>query len=99
MINTSTVFSITVLDQQGQQRNFLCQLERIEIGFDVLSTIVSLGSTLLEANLIEGGTVTPLPLDAFDGTSYVNAIENLEQEWLLALTYPPDAALLYVDIM
>lgn len=96
MINTSTVFSITVLDQQGQQRNFLCQLEQIEIGFDVLSTIVSQGSTLLEANLIEGGIITPLPLDAFDGTSYVNAIQNLEQEWLLALTYPPDSALSYV---
>lgn len=97
MINTSIVFSITVLDQQGQQRNFLCQLERIEVGFDVLSSIVSQGSTLLEANLIEGGTVTPLPLDAFDGTSYVNAIQGLEQEWLLALKLPPNSAFLYAD--
>ena len=79
---------LTAIDEDYQLREFSCYLQKLEVGFDLLNDIVAKGHTLVKAHLVDDDHSTVLPLDAFDGTSFLVAIQELEQEWQSLLQEP-----------
>ncbi len=79
---------LTAIDENNQLREFTCHLQKLEVGFDLLNDIVAKGQTLVKARLIDNEISTLLPLDAFDGTSFLTAIQELEKEWQSLLADP-----------
>lgn len=82
------VFSLTAIDQEGQTRDFFCQIENIEVGFDLLSAVAAQGHILLRAQMLEDNKVTSFPLDIFDGLPFSENIRLLENEWQQILAKP-----------
>ena len=80
------VIVITARNTHAEIQNFVCQLNNLEIGLDVVSLIAGRGNQLLEAVLIDQGTTMPLPLEVFDGQSFSEPIQQLEREWQLILS-------------
>jgi hypothetical protein len=87
------VLFLTAIDGHSQTREFSCQLPELELAFDLLSQIVARGDTLVLAYVEEDDQITQLPLDAFDGTPFLDAIGKLEQEWLSVLSHAPECGL------
>ena len=83
---------LTAIDEDYQLREFSCYLQKLEVGFDLLNDVVAKGHTLVKAHLIDDDQSTPLPLEAFDGTSFLVAIQELEQEWQSLLQEPQTIA-------
>lgn len=79
------LIALRALNTRGEFQDFSCQPESLELALDVVSSLAAQGNRLLEVVLIEQGSTTPLPLDAFDGQSFSALIQALEQEWQLAL--------------
>ncbi len=75
------VFSLTAIDEAGQTRDFFCQVENIEVGFDVLSAVAALGHILLKAQVLEGDKLTSFPTEVFDGVPFSENIRLLEKDW------------------
>ncbi|WP_157816186.1 hypothetical protein [Spirosoma pollinicola] len=84
---------LTTVDTQHQLREFRCQIDQLEVGFDLLSGIVAQGEKLLSARIIDEGQSLKLPLEAFDGTPFLKAIQELESEWQAILSEFPPATL------
>lgn len=82
------VFFVTTIDNQGQERSFSYQIDQIETGLDVLSTLVAQGNTLVEVRLYEEGHSTTLPAEAFDGKPVSLALQELENQWHTLLSEP-----------
>ena len=82
------VFSLRAIDQQGQTRDFFWQVERLEDGLEVLSSVVAKGHVLLKAQVVDNGQVTLLPLTIFDGLPFAESIRVLENEWQQLLATP-----------
>jgi hypothetical protein len=97
MATTPMVFSLRAIDSQGQQREFAYHIHAYESGLDVLSMIVAQGSILLEAQMLEGNKVIELPLEVFDGTSFSDVMQGLEQEWQCVLNQPAESTEQYAD--
>ena len=79
------VLLLVVTESIVQRREFLCQLNTLETGFEFLSELVAQGYILLEAYLIEQGKFTSLPIEAFDGSPFQEPIEQLENQWTALL--------------
>lgn len=73
--------SFIAINEEGVVRNFSCQLSHLEAGFDFLSQLVAAGDTLLEVSIVEQGSVIKLPPESFDGSPFLEAIQQLEHEW------------------
>lgn len=89
--NLFTVFlHLTAVDQQSTVHEFSCNVDRLELGFDILTKIVAKGDKLVWARLVDDGDSTALPIDAFDGGSVLEPIRALEYEWksILAQSSP-----------
>ncbi|WP_420147076.1 hypothetical protein [Spirosoma sp.] len=82
---------IQSIDQQGQQRNFHCKVNRLEEALNALSAIALSDNHLLEAYIVENGHCTYLPLQAFDGEDLGKAVLELQAQWekILAPGTPP----------
>jgi hypothetical protein len=84
------ILLITTVDYKHQLREFRCQIEQLEVGFDLLSDIVTQGEQLLSACIVDEDHSLTLPLDAFDGMPFLAAIQELEKEWQAILSeFPP----------
>ncbi len=79
---------LTAIDENYQLREFSCYLQKLEVGFDLLNDVVAKGHTLVKAHLVDKNQITVLPLDAFDGTSFLTDIQELELEWQSLLQEP-----------
>ena len=79
------LIAFSALNTQGEFQDFSCQLQSLEAALDVVSSMAAHGNQLLEVVLIEQGSMTPLPINVFDGQSFSAPIQALEQEWVLAL--------------
>lgn len=84
---------LTAIDEQHQLREFSCYLPKLEVGFDLLNDVVAKGHTLVKAHLVDNDQTMALPLDAFDGTSFLAAVQELEQEWQSLLQEPLTSSL------
>ena len=82
------VFSLTAIDQQGQTREFFCQIDKVEVGFDLLSAVAAQGHILLKAQVLDGDRLTSFPTDVFDGVPFSENIRLLEREWQAVLARP-----------
>jgi hypothetical protein len=82
------LFRLTILDHQAQFREFSCMLDKLEVGFDFLNTVVAGGETLIKVLLIENGKESELPLEVFDGFPCLEPIQQLENEWEYLLSQP-----------
>ena len=80
------IIAFTAFNTQGEIQDFMCQLESLEAGFDVISSVVVKGNRLLKAVLIDEEGITPLPLDAFDGQPLLKPIQQLELQWKCSLS-------------
>jgi hypothetical protein len=66
-----TTLRLSAINKQQEVRQFSCIVPKLESSFELLNYIISLGDTLLSADLIEeGDKTTPLPLEAFNGISF-----------------------------
>lgn len=77
---------LTAIDLEGEFREFACQLPDLDNGFTILTTIASLGHTLVEARVLEESSWTSLPHKAFDDTPVLPVIKELEKDWQQILT-------------
>jgi hypothetical protein len=84
------VVLLTAIDEQGQIRDFSCQLSDLETGFDLLSYVAILGHTLLKVRLVDGDNLINLPTEAFDQNPISPVIRELEKEWRHVLSQPLD---------
>ena len=82
---------LVAIDQLGEERNFTCELEQLEDGFDLLNHIVAKGHTLLEASIVDHHQSTSLPVEVFEGVSFLAAMQELQQEWESLLIQPTPA--------
>lgn len=79
------ILSIVTTDSTLQRREFFCQLNTLETGFELLSKLTAQGHALLKAYLIEKGKVIDLPVEAFDGSPFQKPIQQLENQWTALL--------------
>ncbi len=82
------VFLLTAIDDLGEVRDFTCHLDTLERGFDLLSNIATMGHTLVKAQVMDEYHLTNLPTEAFDGSSFSAAMEELKNEWNAILHEP-----------
>lgn len=82
---------LVAVDQLGQVRDFTCQMNKLEVVFDVLNQIVAQGHALMKASIVDENKATSLPLEVFQGVSFLKAMQELEQEWQSILTAPADS--------
>lgn len=82
------IFSLTAIDQNGQTQDFFCQIEQIELGFDLLSAVSATGHILLKAESLDEGKLTSFPVAVFDGIPFSENIRLLEREWQQILATP-----------
>lgn len=88
------ILSFTAFDKQAEFRKFSCQITELEGALDLLSTITAQGDTIIEAHVIDEGTRTELPPEAFDGHPFFESLQELEVEWQTVLNEPVCSALL-----
>ncbi len=94
------VLFLTAFDKQADVREFCCQLNSMEATFDFLSSLVARGDTLLMAYMVEDNKRIDLPLDAFDGSPFLEAMQYLQQEWQSILAPATDVdAVHYKDML
>ncbi|RZK31620.1 MAG: hypothetical protein EOO61_17800 [Hymenobacter sp.] len=84
------ILLLTAIDSAGEFREFSCQLPDIDSGFAVLTTIASLGQTLVKARLLEESSWTSLPHEAFDELPVLPIIKELEKDWQQLLNESPE---------
>lgn len=84
----NVLLHLTAVDQQSNIREFSCDIDQLELGFDVLNQIVAHGDRLIWARLIDKLDIIALPIEAFDGDSVLEPIRALEREWKSILTQP-----------
>jgi hypothetical protein len=82
------MFVMTTLDSKGDIREFHFQVNRLEAGLDFISGLVARKETILSVYVVDKDTLTPLPVDAFDGSSLSEGIRQLQAEWKQILTKP-----------
>ncbi len=82
------VLFLAALDKEAQLREFSCQLDKLEVAFDFLSTIVARGDTLLSAYILDNEGRTDLPIDVFDGDPFLEAMQEMEKDWQSILSEP-----------
>lgn len=75
------ILLLTAIDPAGERKEFVCQLPDIDSGFSVLTSIASLGHTLVKVRLLEESSWTYLPHEAFDDIPVLPIIKELEQDW------------------
>lgn len=85
------VLLLTAIDEEGQTRDFFCQLRNMEIGFDLLSAISAKGHILIKAHVLEDKVLTNLPLEVFDGQPFSDDIRLLEKDWRQLLDQPANS--------
>ncbi|MFD2574151.1 hypothetical protein ACFSUS_26180 [Spirosoma soli] len=78
----------TAIDKYTQFREFSCQLNLIEDGFQVISSITSQGDVIIKAHVIDGDGHMDLPVEVFDGSSFIEPIQQLREQWQEALANP-----------
>jgi hypothetical protein len=79
-------------------QDFSCQLNSLEAGLDVVSSIASKNNRLLEVILVDEGRLTQLPIEAFDGQPFSTCIQQLETQWKLLLSKPANSGLPLGDL-
>lgn len=82
------ILFFSALDNQANHRDFSCGLSSLEANWDLLSSLVAQGSTLLTAYVIDDDVRTNLPLAAFDGFPLSVDIQALQTEWRTILSTP-----------
>lgn len=90
MAFTQRVLILTVLDGQGQQREFGCLFNKPEVSHHFVRDIIENGNILLAAHILEGSTSVSLPIDAFSDGSWVNVLQNFRDESQLFPVQMPD---------
>ncbi|GAB4039093.1 hypothetical protein [Spirosoma gilvum] len=80
---------LKAINKQQELRQFSCMLPELESGFELLNHIVASGDILISADLIEeGNRPTVLPVEVFDGISFLPILKQLEQDWTTSLAAP-----------
>jgi hypothetical protein len=79
-------------------QDFSFQLSSLEAGLDVVSSIASKNTQLLEVILVDEGRLTQLPIEAFDEQPCSTCIQQLETQWKLLLSKPATYGLLLSDL-
>ena len=81
LTNPHMIIALTALNAQAQVQDFVYQLDTLEAGLDVVSTIAGKAHRLLKVALIGEGSTTLLPIEAFDGQPLSKSIQHLQKEW------------------
>ncbi|GAB3551588.1 hypothetical protein [Spirosoma fluminis] len=84
------ILTLLTINQESQFQSFVCSLDTVEKGFELLTSIVSKGDVLITATLIEEGEATELPTEVFDGQPFLEPIQQLEMQWQAILNPPID---------
>ena len=84
------ILRFSAIDQQGEIRNFSFQVEKLEAAFAFLTYVVEQGHALQRASILDGTSLTRLPVEAFDGRPFSYVLEQLEASWQHVLNRPPD---------
>lgn len=82
------MFRLEAIDIHQEIRQFLYQVNRLETGFEFLNHIVDRGNILISVDLIEDDHRMSLPIEAFDGFSFLPVLRQLELEWVSILAKP-----------
>lgn len=82
---------LTTLTPQNEFRKFSLYIDRLEFGFDVLNRIVAKGNKLLRVQLADDQGIVNLPVEAFDGSSILESIKELENEWKFIMESSPNS--------
>ncbi|GAB3281781.1 hypothetical protein GCM10027347_57630 [Larkinella harenae] len=80
-MNHPIFLAITSLDNQQQSRDFLGQVNDLEMAFEFLNKLVRQGNLPIRALVIEQGICTQLPVEVFDGQSWSANLQQLQSEW------------------
>lgn len=82
------VLLLTAIDESDETQDFTCQLKTLESGFNLLNNVVAMGHTLVKAHLLDQGSRIGFPIDAFDGSPFTAAVQELERDWSTILHEP-----------
>ena len=82
------ILILAAIDADFQFREFACPINQLEVGFDLLNDIVARGDALVSAYIVDEQKSTSLPLEAFDGTHFLTAVQELQREWQSILNEP-----------
>lgn len=81
-------FWLTSVDETGQLREFRAHLTELTEGLNLVNDVVAMGHVLLRVRLLDGDKSIDLPIDAFTGDSFSDALQQLEQQWQAILQLP-----------
>lgn len=84
------ILLLTAIDEQGETREFSCQLPHLAGGFDLLTYMDANGQTLVRARIVDEGNLTHIPLDALDGVPIAPIVMKLQKDWRQILAESPD---------
>ncbi|CCH55586.1 Photoactivated adenylate cyclase subunit beta [Fibrisoma limi BUZ 3] len=84
------ILRFSAIDQQGEIRNFSFQVEKLEAAFAFLTYVVEQGHSLQRASILDGTSLTRLPIEAFDGRPFSDVLDQLEASWQHVLNQPSD---------
>lgn len=84
-------------DPKGYRNEFSGDLPTLEAGLDFLSKIVKKRHVLLKAELIDGNQRISLPVAAFDGVPFSEALKALQNEWQAILDRSCQKDLVHAD--
>lgn len=76
-----SILLFTAVDPSGQVRDLAYSTDKLELGFEFISTAVKKNTTVLEIKLLDRKQYIALPSEAFDGSSFINPMRRLEKEW------------------
>lgn len=86
------ILSVTAIDRHQQWRSFFCQVDELEVAFDILNSIVQHGDQPLKASISDESSRIDLPIEAFGEQTMAEPIRQLKREWELILTPPVEQA-------
>ncbi|MFD1141954.1 hypothetical protein ACFQ4C_12580 [Larkinella insperata] len=88
------ILTVTAIDRQQQWRSFFCQVDELEVAFDILNGIVRQGDQPIKALITDESGRIELPTEVFDESSVSAAVRELKKDWESILTQPrPEAGI------
>lgn len=86
------IILVQTIDNNNQQRYFSWGGAKLEVAFDILNEIISMGENLISIELIDKNRRVHLPTDISTEGDLLFAMEvrELEREWQQLLSVPID---------
>ena len=82
------ILLFTAMNQKKEFKSCSFHLDKIESCLDFLNLLAHRGEAIVSAHLIDEFGIIEIPLEAFDGNSFANPMQQLEHEWQQILSKP-----------